>query len=69
MSLGYFYETDKGMTPDEASNVYGHIKEEIDKRLPIFPYNFSMSDGLLYLDNFLKDDQKVVVKEFHSEVV
>jgi anaerobic magnesium-protoporphyrin IX monomethyl ester cyclase len=50
MSLGYFYETNEGMTPDEACNVYGHIKGEIDKRLPIFPYNFSMSDGLLYLD-------------------
>jgi len=69
MSLGYFYETDKGMTPDEAGNVYGYIKEEIDKRLPIFPYNFSMSDGLLYLDHFLEDDQKVVVKDFHSEAV
>lgn len=51
MSLGYFYETSSGMTPDEASDVYGHVKAEIDKSLPIFPYNFSMSDGLLYLDH------------------
>ncbi|ODS34603.1 MAG: hypothetical protein SCARUB_00183 [Candidatus Scalindua rubra] len=26
MSLGYFYETNKGMTPDEACNVYGYVK-------------------------------------------
>ncbi|MCP5004125.1 MAG: radical SAM protein [Planctomycetes bacterium] len=49
LSLGYFYETDRGMTPDESSQVYEEIKSEIDQRLPIFPYNFSMSDGLLYL--------------------
>lgn len=52
LSLGYFYETDNGMTPEESSEVYEHIKSEIDKRLSIFPYNFSMSDGLLYLDHF-----------------
>jgi len=68
MSLGYFYETDKGMTPDEASNVYGYIKEEIDKRLPIFPYNFSMSDGLLYLDHLSDDNERVLEKDIHSMV-
>ncbi|GJQ58164.1 MAG: hypothetical protein SCALA701_09650 [Candidatus Scalindua sp.] len=52
LSLGYFYETSRGMKPEESSNVYEYIKSEIDKRLPIFPYNFSMSDGLLYLDHF-----------------
>ena len=51
LSLGYFYETDRGMTPDESSEVYEHVRSEIDKRLSIFPYNFSMSDGLLYLDH------------------
>jgi hypothetical protein len=63
MCLGYFYETNAGMTPDEAGDVYGYVKEEIDKRLPIFPYNFSMSDGLLYLDNLLEEDQKILVKD------
>lgn len=52
MSLGYFYETDRGMSPEESSEVYEHIRSEIDRRLNIFPYNFSMSDGLLYLDSF-----------------
>ncbi len=51
LSLGYFYETDKGMTPEESGEVYEYVRSEIDKRLSIFPYNFSMSDGLLYLDH------------------
>lgn len=55
LSLGYVYETNSGMAPNEAIDVYGYVKEEIDKRLPIFPYNFSMSDGLLYLDRFSGD--------------
>jgi hypothetical protein len=55
MSLGYFYETDRGMTPEESGEVYEHVRSEIDKRLSIFPYNFSMSDGLLYLDHSLDD--------------
>ncbi len=69
MSLGYFYETNKGMTPDEASNVYAHIKEELDKRLPMFPYNFSMSDGLLYLDHFSEANQEVIAEGTHSEAM
>jgi hypothetical protein len=68
MSLGYFYETNEGMTPDEASNIYRYIKEEIDKKLPMFPYNFSMSDGLLYLDHFSEEGKEAVVKVTHSEV-
>ena len=51
LSLGYVYETNAGMTHDEANEVYGYIRGEIDSRLNIFPYNFSMSDGLLYLDH------------------
>lgn len=50
LSLGFFYETNEGMTPEEAGSIYEYVKAEIDKRLPIFPYNFSMSDGLLYLE-------------------
>ena len=51
LSLGYFYETDRGMTPEESGEVYEYVRSEIDKKLSIFPYNFSMSDGLLYLDH------------------
>lgn len=67
MSLGYFYETNKGMTPDEASNIYRYVKEEIDKRLLMFPYNFSMSDGLLYLDHVSDDARQKTVALAHSK--
>jgi hypothetical protein len=66
MSLGYFYEVSTGMSPDEASDIYSHIKGEIDERLSIFPYNFSMSDGLLYLDHFSEEDHEIVVKDTRS---
>ena len=55
LSLGYFYETDRGMTPEESGEVYEHVRSEIDNMLSIFPYNFSMSDGLLYLDQSLDE--------------
>ena len=45
LSLGYFYETDKGMTPEESGEVYEHVRSEIDNRLPIFPYNFQCQMG------------------------
>jgi hypothetical protein len=67
MSLGYFYETNEGMTPDEASNIYRYVKEEIDKRLPMFPYNFSMSDGLLYLDHVSDDARQKTVALAHCK--
>jgi len=67
MSLGYFYETNEGMTPDEASNIYRYVKEEIDKRLPMFPYNFSMSDGLLYLDHVSDDARQKTVTLAHCK--
>ncbi|MEE9591760.1 MAG: radical SAM protein [Thermodesulfobacteriota bacterium] len=69
MSLGYFYEVNTGMSPDEASDIYRYIKGEIDKKLSIFPYNFSMSDGLLYLDHFSEEDRENMGKDTHSEIV
>ena len=68
MSLGYFYETDKGMTPEESGEVYEYVRSEIDKRLPIFPYNFSMSDGLLYLDHCSDDDIESTFGVSQSEI-
>ncbi len=67
LSLGYFYETDNGMTPEESCEVYEHIKSEIDKRLSIFPYNFSMSDGLLYLDHFSDETDKTTLGVVQGE--
>jgi hypothetical protein len=69
LSLGFFYETNEGMAPEEATGVYEYVKTEIDKRLPIFPYNFSMSDGLLYLDRFSVGAHKSAERGTHSEVI
>jgi hypothetical protein len=69
LSLGFFYETNEGMTPEEATSVYEHVRSEIDERLPIFPYNFSMSDGLLYLDRFSGGVHEAAERATHSEVI
>jgi len=68
LSLGYFYETDRGMTPEESGEVYEYIRSEIDKRLSIFPYNFSMSDGLLYLDNCSDETVESTLSVTQSEI-
>jgi len=69
LSLGYFYETDKGMTPEESGEVYEHVRSEIDNRLPIFPYNFSMSDGLLYLDQSSDETAESTLSVIQSEIL
>lgn len=69
MSLGYFYETDRGMTPEESGEVYEYVRSEIDKRLSIFPYNFSMSDGLLYLDHSFDEVSGSTLRIAQGEVV
>jgi hypothetical protein len=68
LSLGYFYETDRGMTPEESGEVYEHVRSEIDNRLPIFPYNFSMSDGLLYLDQSSDETAESSLSVSQSEI-
>ena len=69
LSLGYFYETDRGMTPEESREVYEYVRSEIDNKLPIFPYNFSMSDGLLYLDRSSDEMSETLVRGTHSEAI
>jgi hypothetical protein len=69
LSLGFFYETSEGMAPEEATSVYENVKAEIDKRLPIFPYNFSMSDGLLYLDHISDKVHEASERGTHSEAI
>ncbi len=69
LSLGYFYETDRGMTPEESRDVYEHVRSEIDNKLPIFPYNFSMSDGLLYLGHIPDELSETIESGTHSGVV
>ncbi|MEK7279630.1 MAG: radical SAM protein, partial [Nitrospirota bacterium] len=45
MTLGYFYETEKGMNPEQADKIYSFIHAKINERVSPFPYNYSMSDG------------------------
>ena len=49
LSLGYFYEVDKGMTAKEADEVYNQVMDKIYNKVSPFPFNYSMSDGLLYI--------------------
>ncbi|MEK6599094.1 MAG: radical SAM protein [Deltaproteobacteria bacterium] len=49
LSLGYFYEVDKGMTAKEAEEVYNQIMDKVYNKVSPFPFNYSMSDGLLYI--------------------
>ncbi|MEX5215501.1 MAG: B12-binding domain-containing radical SAM protein [Nitrospiraceae bacterium] len=49
LSLGYFYEVQEGMTPDEAERVYQHVYEKISEVVCELPFNYSMADGLLYI--------------------
>jgi hypothetical protein len=49
LSLGYFYEVQEGMTPDQAERVYQHVYEKISEVVCELPFNYSMADGLLYI--------------------
>ena len=49
LSLGYFYEVQEGMSPDEAERVYQHVYEKISEVVCELPFNYSMADGLLYI--------------------
>lgn len=49
LSLGYFYEVQEGMKPDEAERVYQHVYEKISEVVCELPFNYSMADGLLYI--------------------
>ncbi len=49
LSLGYFYEVQEGMTPEEAERLYQHVYGKISEVVCELPYNYSMADGLLYI--------------------
>ncbi len=49
LSLGFFYEVQEGMTPEEAERVYQHVYEKISEVVCELPFNYSMADGLLYI--------------------
>lgn len=49
LGLGYFYEVEQGMSPEEAERMYHNVISQLSEKLCPFPYNYSMSDGLLYI--------------------
>lgn len=49
LSLGYFYEVNRGMSPEEAEGLYAQVLQKVNETISPFPYNYSMADGLLYL--------------------
>jgi anaerobic magnesium-protoporphyrin IX monomethyl ester cyclase len=49
LSLGFFYEVQMGMTPDQAERLYQHVYEKVSEVVCELPFNYSMADGLLYI--------------------
>lgn len=49
LSLGFFYEVQEGMTPEQAERVYQRVYEKISEVVEELPFNYSMADGLLYI--------------------
>ena len=49
LSLGFFYEVQDGMTPDQAEQLYQHVYEKVSEVVCELPFNYSMADGLLYI--------------------
>jgi len=49
LSLGFFYEVQSGMTPDEAERLYQHVYGKVSEVVCELPFNYSMADGLLYI--------------------
>ncbi|RMH06079.1 MAG: radical SAM protein [Nitrospirae bacterium] len=49
LSLGFFYEVQHGMTPEQAEKLYQYVYEKISEVVCELPFNYSMADGLLYI--------------------
>ncbi|MBI5679047.1 MAG: B12-binding domain-containing radical SAM protein, partial [Planctomycetes bacterium] len=49
LGLGYFFEVEQGMSPEEAGEMYHYMIERLSQELCPFPYNYSLADGLLYI--------------------
>ncbi len=59
LSLGFFYEVQEGMTPDQAEKVYQHVYEKVSEVVCELPFNYSMADGLLYIARAKAQAQQV----------
>ncbi len=51
LGLGYSYEVEQGMSPEEAEKMYHYVIGRLSEELCPFPYNYSMPDGLLYISH------------------
>ena len=49
LSLGFFYEVQGGMTPEQAEKLYQYVYERVSEVVCELPFNYSMADGLLYI--------------------
>jgi hypothetical protein len=59
MSLGFFYEVQSGMTPEQAERLYQHVYGRISEVVCELPFNYSMADGLLYIARAKAQAQQV----------
>ena len=59
LSLGFFYEVQEGMAPDEAEKLYQYVYEKISEVVCELPFNYSMADGLLYIARAKAQAQQV----------
>jgi len=60
LSLGFFYEVQEGMTPDQAERLYQHVYEKVSEVVCELPFNYSMADGLLYIARAKAEAQRAV---------
>ncbi len=59
LSLGFFYEVQEGMTPEQAETLYRHVYEKVSEVVCELPFNYSMADGLLYIARAKAQTQQV----------
>lgn len=60
LGLGYFYEVEQGMSPEEAERMYRYAISQLSEKLCPFPYNYSMPDGLLYITHMKKNGKSTI---------
>jgi hypothetical protein len=60
LSLGFFYEVQEGMTPDQAERLYQHVYEKVSEVVCELPFNYSMADGLLYIARAKAEERRAV---------
>ena len=66
LSLGFFYEVQSGMTPEQAERLYQHVYGKISEVVCELPFNYSMADGLLYIARAKAQAQQVAQPAGHN---